>query len=142
MKKIPPARKNVSKNVPNGTIIQTRDEYFKGQGDYRKPGYENKGNYRKAVVVDSNRKNEFVLVKFVSSGVTLPSKKYKYKPYVETLDDKNSRIKKGRKFIISKEKITKQDVNVIKKDCYTNKKTSRINIKKTRRIKSRKIKGR
>ena len=55
--------KNVSKTVRNGTILRTRDEYFKGDKNYRKPGYEKAGHYRAAAVVDTNRDDELALVK-------------------------------------------------------------------------------
>ena len=54
-------RKNVSQKIPNGRTLQTRDEFFEGQEKYRKPGYENKGLYRKVVVVDSNRADELAV---------------------------------------------------------------------------------
>ena len=74
--------KNVSKNVPNGLILHTRDEYFESQGTYRKPGYQNRGNYRKAVVIDSNKNDDLAVVKIVSSGKKLKYSNLKYKPFV------------------------------------------------------------
>ena len=50
--------KNISKTIKNGTVLQTRDEYIFGSKGYIKPGYQNKGNYRKVAFVDSNRKND------------------------------------------------------------------------------------
>ena len=131
--------KNVSKSIKNGTILKTRDEYFSGQGSYRKPGYENKGNYRKSVVVDSNAKDELVLVKlYSSSGKEIVDSKSRYKPFVETHDDKNKRIKIGPKFIPSKNRLSSHQVAIIKKDCYNNPKYNYKNRKKTRHIKGRK----
>ena len=96
--KKPPKRKNVSQTIPNGTILQTRDEYLHNEGKYKKPGYENKGNYRKVAIVDSNRENQFAVVKLYSeSGKELPSGKSRYKPFVETLDNEGNRIKEGKK---------------------------------------------
>ena len=132
-------KKNRSKTVKNGTILQTRDEYLHGQKNYRKAGWENKGNYRKVTVVDSNRNDELAVVKLYSkSGAELPSGKSNYKPFVETLDDDNRRIKIGKKFIPNGKRLSKQDVAVIKKDCFTNPKYRHKNKKKVRRIKSRK----
>ena len=121
-------KKNRSKTVKNGTILQTRDEYLHGQK-----------NYRKVTVVDSNRNDELAVVKLYSkSGAELPSGKSNYKPFVETLDDDNRRIKIGKKFIPNGKRLSKQDVAVIKKDCFTNPKYRHKNKKKVRRIKSRK----
>ena len=64
--------KNISKTIPNGTILQTRDEYLHNESNYRKPGYANKGNYRKVAVVDSNCNDELAVVKLYSkSGKSL-----------------------------------------------------------------------
>lgn len=63
-----PKRKNVSQKIPNGRTLQTRDEFFEGQEKYRKPGYENKGLYRKVVVVDSNRADELAVVKLTTQS--------------------------------------------------------------------------
>ncbi len=73
--KKPPKRKNVSQTIPNGRTLQTRDEFFEGKADYRKPGYEDKGHYRKVVVVDSNRKNELAVVKLTTSKKGKPRRK-------------------------------------------------------------------
>lgn len=93
--------KNTSKKIPNGRTLQTRDEYFEGDGDYKKPGYEDKGLYRGAVVVDSNRDDELAVIVFTTSskGVEVPGrKKSKYRPFVETKDDDGEPIKIGKKF--------------------------------------------
>ncbi len=117
--------KNFSKNVPNGTVLRTRDEYFHGSGSYRKPGYERRGHYRAAVVVDSNRSDELAVVKLHGkSGTPVPGyKKGKshYKPYVETKDDKGMPIKTGRKFLYDRTstRVPIPEVNKIKKDCYS-----------------------
>ena len=113
--------KNVSKTIPNGRTLQTRDEYFEGDGDYRKEGYENKGLYRKAVVVDSNKNEELVLVKLTTSKKAkgIPSeKKSKYRPYVETKDDEGNTIKIGKKFKENppKKDLSKKAVAKIKKE--------------------------
>ena len=138
MAKKPPLRKNVSQTIPNGTILQTRDEFFHNEGTYRKPGYKDKGNYRKAVVIDSNRKNELVVVKLITKGKDIPNSKSRYRPFAETLDNANKRIIIGRKFIYNGESLSKKQVAIIKKDCFTNPITRYKNKKKVRRIKGRK----
>ena len=138
-KRSPPKRKNISQTIFNGTILQTRDEYLFEQGNYRKPGYEKKGNYRKVVVVDSNRYNELAVVKLYSkSGKTLPSKKSRYKPFVETLDNNSETIKVSGKFIPNGQFLNNQDVIEIKKDSFTTKNVRYKNKKKVRKIKGRK----
>lgn len=138
--------KNVSQKVPNGRTVQTRDEYFEGQKNYRKPGYGKKGVYRKAVVVDSNRKDELAVVKLTTSkkGKTLDYKsgKSKYRPFVITKDDKGKPIKLGKKFVGNSPKadVSKKEVNKIKKDLFRgeSKKTSKDNRKRVRELKGRK----
>ena len=137
------AKRNISQSIPNGTIVHTRDEYFKGQSFFRKPGYESRGNYRKSVVVDSNRNDELALVKLgTSSGKELPNYaagKSKYRPIVLTLDDKGNRIKIGHKFArkgVSSE-MSIRDVNNIKKDLMTGK-HSQSNRRRLRELKGRK----
>ena len=133
------SKRNVSKNVRNGTILQTRDEYLHNEGSYRKKGYEKKGNYRKVAVIDSNRNDELAIVKLYSkSGEELKGTKSRYKPFVETLDNENKRIRVGKKFIPNGQKLSKENVSTIKKDCFTNPKVRYKNRKKVRRIKGRK----
>jgi hypothetical protein len=130
--------KNISKNIHNGTIVQTRDEYFSEQGNYRKKGYENKGNYRKAVVVDSNRNDELAVVKLYShSGKELKKTVSRYKPFVETKDNINMPIKVGHKFIKTNKRLSKENLTTIKKDCYSSRNVSYVNRKKTRKLKGR-----
>ena len=84
------SKRNVSKNIRNGTILQTRDEYLHNEGSYRKKGYEKKGNYRKVAVIDSNRNDELAVVKLYSKGgEELKGTKSRYKPFVEALDNEN-----------------------------------------------------
>lgn len=136
-----PKRKNVSQKIPNGRTLQTRDEFFEGQEKYRKPGYENKGLYRKVVVVDSNRADELAVVKLTTSkqGTALPDYqqgKSKYRPFVATKDDENKPIKVGKKFLPNKPQkdVSQKDVNQIKKDSIKRK----DNRKKLRELKGRK----
>lgn len=130
--------KNISKSIPNGTILQTRDEYLHNEGNYRKPGYDNKGNYRKVAVVDSNCNDELAVVKLYSkSGKSLKNTNSKYKPFVETLDDKNNRIKVSNKFIPNGQVLSKQNLNTIKIDSFTTPSVRYKNKKKVRRLKGR-----
>lgn len=134
-------RKNVSQKIPNGRTLQTRDEFLEGQGDYRKPGYENKGLYRKVVVVDSNRADELAVVKLTTSkqGTPLPDYqkgKSKYRPFIETKDNENKPIKIGVKFHSNKptKDMSQKDVNQIKRDSIKRK----DNQDKLRKLKGRK----
>ena len=111
-----------AKKVKIGTILQTRDEFFKRAKNYRKPGYEDKGNYRKAGVIDKNANDELALVKFVSKGIfTIDGTNLKYQPYVETLDDENKPIRIGSKFIPTKRVLSKKQVKSVRKNCVGNK---------------------
>ena len=130
--------RNVSKNIPNGTILHTRDEYIYGSQDYRKPGCESKGNYRKVAVVDSNRHDDLAVVKMTTKGKTLPGEISTYKPFVETLDDNGNPIRIGSKFISRGAKISKKAISIIKKDSFKDSKTRKINRRKVRDMKGRK----
>ncbi len=137
-------KKNVSKNIPNGRTLQTRDENFYGQSNYNKPGYENKGDYRKVVVIDSNDLDDLAVVKLTTSnkGITLTysNGKSKFKPYVETLDDTGKPIRIGEKFKANspRKDLSKADVSKIKKEVFTNSRTGNANRRKTRNMKGRK----
>ena len=131
--------RNVSQNIPNGTILQTRDEYIFGSQNYKKPGYQNKGNYRKVAVIDSNRRNDLAIVKLYSkSGQPLKNTASRYKPFVEIMDDTGKRIRIGAKFIDKGQRLSKENVTAIKKDCFTNSSVKYKNRKKVRVIKGRK----
>ena len=135
-------KKAVSDSIPNGRTVQTRDEYFEGNANYRKPGYENKGNYRKAVVVDSNQKDELALVKLTTSGKgrAVPGqKKSKYRPFVETKDDEGKPIRLGKKFIPNEPKkdLSKHAVSEIKKRTFRKSSKAAENRKKVREMKGR-----
>ncbi len=111
--------KNVSNTIPNGRTLQTRDENFYGHKNYRKSGYEKKGNYRKVVVIDSNDLDELAVVKLTTSdkGIKLQysNGKSKFKPFVETLDDTSAPIKVGKKFLpnSSKKDMSNADIEKI-----------------------------
>lgn len=136
--------KNVSKKVPNGRTLQTRDEYFYGQSLYKKPGYENKGNYRKVVVIDSNDLDDLAVVKLTTSnkGITLTysNGKSKFRPYVITKDNEGKSIRIGSKFIENspKKDLSKADIIKIKKETFGKSKNSIANRNKVREIKRRK----
>ena len=130
--------RNVSKKIPNGTILHTRDEFLYGSKTYRKPGYKNKGNYRKVSVVDSNRNDDLAIVKLTTRGKTIPGEKSTYKPFVETLDDDGKPIRIGSKFISRGAKISVQAVSVIKKDSFKDSKARKVNRRKVRDMKGRK----
>ena len=86
-------KRNVSKTISNGTILHTRDEYFYLSSGYRKPGYANKGNYRKVVVVDSNKNDDLAVVKLSTKGTQVPGSISKYKPlYIPRRADALSRL--------------------------------------------------
>ncbi|HKL94160.1 MAG TPA: hypothetical protein VJZ69_02625 [Clostridia bacterium] len=106
------------------------------------PGYENGkgGNYRKSVVIDSNRSDELAIVKLTKSKKGTPLKEYKngestYRPFVYTADEDNNPIKTGKKFIPAnkKDNMSKKDVTKIKKECVQHEEN---------RDKLRKLKGR
>ena len=135
--------KNVSRKIPNGRTLQTRDEYFEGKKNYRKPGYEQKGNYRKVVVVDSNRKDDLAVVKLTTSGKgksILGEKKSKYRPYVETKDDTGKPIRIGKKFIQNspQKDLSPQAVSQIREDVFQNSYYALSNRKKIRQLKKEK----
>ena len=135
-------RKNVSQKIPNGRTLQTRDEFFEGAGDYRKPGYENKGLYRKVIVIDSNRFDDLVVVKGSTKGLKIQGeKKTRFKPIVETKDNKGKPIRIGKKFKEnnSRKDLSRQQINQIKKEVYKNSHNLTI---ETNRKKTRKLKGR
>ena len=136
-------KKNISKSVPNGRTLQTRDEFFEGSSDYRKPGYENKGYYRKVVVVDSNRNGDLAVVKLTTSAngeKVFGQKKSKYRPFVETKDDEGNSIRIGKKFKENKSKndLSPKAVAQIKKLIFKNAGNAKENRRKVRDLKKRK----
>ena len=130
--------RNVSQTISNGTILHTRDEYLFGAKDYRKPGYEKKGNYRKVGVVDSNKNDDLAVIKLTTKGKSLPGEKSTYKPFVETLDDDGKPIRIGSKFISRGAKLSKEAVSIMKKDSFKDSNTRRTNRRKMRDMKGRK----
>ena len=134
--------KNVSKTVKQGLIVHTRDEYFRGAKDYRKPGYEKStGNYRQAAVVDSNRKDQLALVKLTTSEKAIPlNEKGGFRAYILTQDENGRPIKVSGKFIPDSKgkKLPKEQVNKIKKESLSDPKTGKENKRRLRRLKGRK----
>lgn len=123
--------KNISKTIKNGTIVHTRDEYFNSGKNFKKQGYEKKGNYRKAVVVDSNRKDELALVKLTSSKPNnklvkdIPfyeTSESKFKAFIEVEDRNGKPIKISGRFIPNNQgkHYSEKAANAIKKDCVKN----------------------
>ena len=142
-KKVPKQTKNVSKKIPNGRTLQTRDEFFEEAGDYRKEGYETKGYYRKVAVVDSNKNNELAVIKLTTSrkGKKVPGeKKSKYRPFVETKDDEGNAIKIGKKFIENKGKndLSPHAIAEMKKHSFNESRYALKNRKKVREMKGQK----
>lgn len=140
------SKRNVSKTIPNGTIVHTRDEYFFGSKDYRKPGYDKKGNYRRAVVVDTTKDDQMVVVKLITGEEKEnPGIKIKgfrddssyYKPFAEVYDDDGRSIKIGYKFINRGEKMPKKLVTKIKKKTFKRSGNAKSNRSKVRRLKGR-----
>lgn len=146
----PPKRKNVSQNVPNGRTLQTRDEYLGEENkNYKKPGYENKGLYRKITVVDSNRNDELVVIKLTTSDKGIQIEGYKtgkskFRPYIIVEDDSGNPIKiKPGKF---KENppgadVPKNEINKMKKEAFKMCKQRGENTQKVRELKGRQKKG-
>ena len=135
--------KNVSSTIPNGRTLQTRDEYFEGQKRYRKPGYKGKGNYRKVVVVDSNREDDLAVVKLTKSGKgkDVPGiKKSKYRPFVETKDDTGKPIRIGSKFVENspKKDLSFEAVLKIRDDVFQKSENAPENRKKLQELKNNK----
>lgn len=143
--KKPPKRKNVSQKVPNGRTLQTRDEFLDSGKNYIKPGYKQKGLYRKIVVVDSNRNNELAIIKLTTKGKhklhNYQQGKSSYKPIIETMDNKNKPIVIGSKFKEnnSKQDLTKNEVSKMKKISLSkaSSQTKQNNKIKLRRLKNR-----
>ncbi len=144
-------KKNISKKVPNGRTLQTRDEFLSGgKGKENiKPNHPDKHDlYRRVGVVDSNSKDELAVVKLGTKGRhsldNYLNGKSKYNAYIEIEDNKGNRIKiDGVRFVENNTRrdIGHEDVTKIKKDCLLNPKTNN-QLKKENRAKLRQIKGR
>ncbi len=138
-------KKNISKKIPNGRTFQTKDNYFYGAENYRKPNV--RGHYRRVVVVDSNRKNELAVVKLTTSKKgksisTYKKGKSRYRPFVFTKDFRNKPIKRNRYFIENNKTndLGKHEVREIKRMCFKTAPRSLVkeNRKVVRNLKNRK----
>lgn len=143
-------RKNVSKTIPNGRTLQTRDEFLaSGKGKENiKPNHPDKNDlYRLSVIVDTNKKNELAIIKLTTSekGKKLEgyrNGKSRYRPYIEirTFDDKAIKID-NEKFVANSHKkdVKKSDVNKMKRQAL---KRAPKQIREENRKRLRKLKGR
>lgn len=133
---------NKSKKIPNGTLLRTRDDYFASGKNYQKPDYEKKGNYRQAIVIDSNRKNELITTKKTHSkkngkkiaGIRVSKR-------IETKDNYGKPITLGAKFIPDRKKgISPSKAKKIKKTL-TTKVRKEIKISNNKKIAAVKKRG-
>ena len=138
MREQPKKRKNVSQEIPNGTLVITNDKFL-----YGTDGQSNKT--RMSVVVDSNRKDELGLSKWTTSrknGRKI-SNKQGFKRHGNEIFTKDNEGKPiiidGKKFIRGSKKrtISKKNANEIKR---RNLKESKY--KKRNRANLQKLKGR
>lgn len=128
-----------------GRTFQTRDEFLEDGIGYEKPGYQDKGFYRKIVVVDSHE-GKLAIVKLTKNsprGKSLVDEKvskFRDKPYVLIKDNEGRYIQKGEHFIPNSKKknLTKRDVTIIKKAAFAGN-SQRV---KENRNQVREIKGR
>lgn len=139
--------KNVSREIINGTVIMSRDEYFQDNNNFQKLKYKNKKDvlYRENIAVDSNRNNELALIK-VQSGGKLEVKnnsgqKEKYNPYIKTKDNEGKPIKIGEKFRVGDPKynVSEKNANQMKKEAVKSR-SNFINSENRRALKE--LKGR
>lgn len=118
-KKLGIMAKNKSTRIPNGTIVQTRDEHFHRHGASRYTPYSNPNHpnpndyYRTTIVVDTNKDDELALVKKTTCGGRYP--RNTYGDHVEVLDYQNEPIKHGNHFKVTRRRISKEEVNEIRK---------------------------
>lgn len=135
--------KNISSEIPNGTIIHSHDNYF-----YGADGKSKKGRY--GIVVDSNRRNELGIAKVTHSkkqnGVELPGlldgKSRVLAGGLVTKDNTGKPIKvtKNKHFTVkkSKGKASKHKVNEIKRMLVKDKRFGKTNRRLLRDLKGRK----
>lgn len=144
-------QKNISKKVPIGSTLQTRDEYLaSGKGRKNiKPDHPNqKDLYRRVGVVDSNQNNELAIIKLGTKGRHKLEKylsgKSTYNAFIEITDNEGRKIKiDGAKFIRnpSYKDLSKKEVNDMKKKALTDKQTSK-NLRRENKNALRELKGR
>ena len=140
-------KKNKSKKYKDGRVVQTRDEYLSGNSKFLKQGYEKKGLYRKAVIIDSNSRDEVALVKLNGhSNKRMILKNYRngelgVKPFVETGNWANKPIKiDGKHYLLLpiNHALSKADLISVKIYCLKDQKYGEINRNKLRALKGRK----
>jgi hypothetical protein len=139
-------KKNKSKTIKDGTIVQTNDRHlYSGRNYGGKFGEDPKKNNRPTVVVASNRKNELALVKITHSkqGQKLQDGFHKdknsgFRPNVETKDNYGKKIRLGEKFEVNpKRSISKRDLRTMQKEVFSKSKYSQRNRSRVRKIKGR-----
>ena len=131
-------RKNISRNIPNGTLVITNDKNFAGTD-----GQSNKT--RMSVVADSNRKDELALVKYTTSGKH--GRKFDNdKGFLGHGDMIFTKDNEGRPIVIDGEKfiqgnsgraISHRQANEIKRRNVKESRYRRENIKRLKRLKNR-----
>ena len=89
-------------------------------------------------MIDSNRRDNLATVKLYSkSEQPLNGTTSRYKPFVEITDDKGKRIRIGAKFLDKGQRLSKENVATIKRDCFNNRAVKHMNRKKIRILKNR-----
>lgn len=144
-------KKNISKKVPNGRTLQTRDEFLaSGRGKKNiKPEHPNSHDlYRRVGVVDSNSKDELAIIKLGTKGrhslEDYLKGKSRYNAYIEIEDNKGNKIKiDGVRFVENSRKrdLSKKQVLNMKKNALKNSETSNT-LKRSNKKKLHKLKGR
>ncbi|GHV02077.1 hypothetical protein FACS1894211_12890 [Clostridia bacterium] len=133
---------NVSNKIKRGQTVMTRDNYFYGSKDYDKLDKSGKpiaGNYRPAVVADTNELDEMGLIKQTrSEGGKAIKKGSNFKPFIEIRDNEGKPIKQGKKFILTSKRVSSKVIDSMMTDSITDKKTASENLKRLRRLKNRK----
>lgn len=135
------AKKNVSANIPNGTILHTRDNYLEGAD-----GKSVKGRY--VVVLDSNRNGDLGVGKVTHSqkeaGVSV-AENFDEKSRIQvgglsTKDNSGQPIRVSNKFQLkpSKGLVEEHKVNEIKKALVTDKRFGKRNRQRLHNLKGRK----
>ena len=131
--------KNRSSKYPDGTRVQTRDEFLE-RTNYYSPGHPNKSDlYRSAYVLDSNSNDELVLVKLTTHKGTAP--KGTTSEYINIFDQYGKPIKiDNQRFAVSQRPNSSlKDPGKLKKYLFTQSKRAKTNRKLVHeRVKKRK----
>ena len=145
-------KENISKKVPIGRTLQTRDEFLEsGKGKKNiKPDHPSKRDlYRRVGVVDSNANDELAVIKLGTKGRHTLEKylngKSSYNAFIEIEDNKNKPIKiDGIKFVENKPNrdISKQDIDEMLNNALHSNRTSKklryTNKQNIKKLKTRK----